>query len=180
MQRIYSAIYVCIALMLFSGAAAAQNLDMRLCDLSINTVAKSTFVPKSILFKIARLESGRRVQDQMVSWPWTLNNSGAGYFFASKSGAAQKLNKLMAAGKKNIDVGCMQLNIRWHAPYFNSTEAMLTPFENVSYAAKILNNCIAKPGLGKKRLSIIIQEIQNSTLSIMRSSAIWQSPICAS
>ncbi len=138
MQRIYSAIYVCIALMLFSGAAAAQSLDMRLCDQSINTVAKSTFVPKSILFKIARLESGRRVQDQMVSWPWTLNNSGAGYFFASKSGAAQKLNKLMAAGKKNIDVGCMQLNIHWHARYFNSIEAMLSPFENVSYAAKYL------------------------------------------
>ena len=98
MQRIYSAICVCIALMLFSSAAVAQNLDMRLCDQSIEKVTRSTFVPKSILLKIARLESGRRVQDQMVSWPWTLNNSGAGYFFASKSGASKKLQKLMAAG----------------------------------------------------------------------------------
>ena len=150
MQRIYSAIYVCIALMLFSGAAAAQNLDMRLCDQSINTVAKSTFVPKSTLLKIARLESGRRVQDQMVSWPWSLNSSGSGYFFASKSGAAQKLNKLMAAGKKNIDVGCMQLNIRWHARYFNSIEAMLSPFENVSYAAKYLEQLYRETGSWEK------------------------------
>ena len=150
MQRIYSAIFMCIALMLFSGVAAAQNLDMRLCDQSINTVAKSTFVPKTILLKIARLESGRRVQDQMVSWPWTLNNSGAGYFFASKSGALKKLQKLMAVGKKNIDVGCMQLNIRWHSRYFNSVEAMLSPFENVSYAAKYLEQLHRETGSWEK------------------------------
>jgi hypothetical protein len=95
MKRIYPAIYMCIALMLFSGAAVAQSLDMRLCDQSINTVSKSTFVPKSILLKIARLETGRRVQDQMVSWPWTLNNSGAGYFFCiqiRRIGKAAKVN----------------------------------------------------------------------------------------
>ena len=76
MQRIFSTLYLIFALMVFGGAALAQSLDRRLCDQSIKAVAKSTFVPKSVLLKIARLESGRRVQDQMVSWPWTLNNSG--------------------------------------------------------------------------------------------------------
>jgi len=152
MQRIFSTLYFIGALTVFIGAAAAQNLDMRLCDQSIETVAKSTFVPKSVLLKIARLESGRRVQDQMVSWPWTLNNSGAGYFFSSKSGASEKLQKLMAAGKKNIDVGCMQLNIRWHARYFNSTSAMLSPFENVSYAAKYLEQLYRETGSWEKTI----------------------------
>jgi hypothetical protein len=150
MQRFYSVIYLSIALMLISGAAAAQKLDMRLCDKSIETVAKSTFVPRSVLVKIARLESGRRVQDQMVSWPWTLNNAGVGQFFASKSGASEKLQKLMAAGKKNVDVGCMQLNIRWHARYFNSISAMLSPFENVSYAAKYLEQLYRETGSWEK------------------------------
>ena len=150
MQRIFSTLYLIFALTVFGGAALAQSIDMRLCDQSIKAVAKSTFVPKSVLLKIARLESGRRVQDQMVSWPWTLNNSGAGYFFASKSDASVKLQKLMAAGKKNIDVGCMQLNIRWHARYFNTTSAMLSPFENVSYAAKYLEQLYRETGSWEK------------------------------
>ena len=150
MQRIFATIYLIGALMVFGGAAAAQNLDMQLCDQSIAKVAKSTFVPRSVLVKIARLESGRRVQGQSVSWPWTLNNGGAGYFFASKSGASEKLQKLMAAGKKNVDVGCMQLNIRWHARYFNSISAMLSPFENVSYAAKYLEQLYRETGSWEK------------------------------
>ena len=56
----------------------------------------------------------------------------------------------MAAGKQNIDLGCMQLNIRWHARYFTSIEAMLSPFENVSYAAKYLEQLYRETGSWEK------------------------------
>lgn len=150
MRPTYSTIYLIFSLLVWSTSTAAQTPDMQLCDQSIETVSKSTFVPQSVLLKIARLESGRRVQDQTVSWPWTLNNAGKGYYFSSKSAASRKLRKLRAAGKKNIDVGCMQLNIRWHSRYFADIDAMLSPFENVSYAAKYLEQLYHETGSWEK------------------------------
>ena len=152
MRLIFGTVYCIFILLAFSGASAGQNFDYMLCDKSIQRVAKSTFVPKKILIKIARLESSRRIEEQIVSWPWTLNNAGTGYYFSSKLDASEKLKQLIAAGKKNIDVGCMQLNIRWHARFFNSTSEMLSPFENVSYASRYLEQLYRETGSWEKTI----------------------------
>lgn len=150
MRSHYFTIYFICALLTLSTSAFARTPDMQLCDQSIETVSKATFVPQSVLLKIARLESGRRFQDQTVSWPWTLNNAGEGHYFSSRSAASDKLRKLLALGRKNIDVGCMQLNIRWHARYFPDIASMLSPFENVSYAAKYLEQLYHETGSWEK------------------------------
>lgn len=152
MKLLYSTLCLIFTLLALSTFAVAQTHEMQLCDRSIETVSKSTFVPHSVLIKIARLESGRSIQNQTVSWPWTLNNAGKGYYFGSKSATLEKLRKLMAAGKKNIDVGCMQLNIRWHSRYFADMSAMLSPFENVSYAAKYLEQLYNETGSWEKAI----------------------------
>ena len=41
-------------------------------------------------------------------------------------------------GSKNIDVGCMQLNYRWHKGAFNSLDDMFDPEKNIQYAAKFV------------------------------------------
>jgi hypothetical protein len=121
-----------------------------LCDSSIESVAQTTSVPKEVLYKIARLETGRRVKGEHVSWPWSLNNAGKGYFLETKTAALNKLGDLIALGEKNVDVGCMQLNLRWHARYFDSLEEMVSPTENVSYAAKFLEQLYKETGSWEK------------------------------
>ena len=132
-----------------SGLQASVN---KLCDESIEKAAYSTSVPKHVLYKIARLESGRRYKGDYVSWPWSLNNAGKGYVLDTKTEALNKLGSLMARGKKNIDVGCMQLNLRWHARYFDSIEEMMSPDENVAYAAKFLQQLFKETGTWEKSI----------------------------
>ena len=58
--------------------------------------------------------------------------------------------KLKAQGKTNIDVGCMQLNLRWHAKFFNSLEQMMHPYDNVRYAARYLEKLYEETGSWEK------------------------------
>lgn len=119
-------------------ASLAGASDSDLCDQSINLVAKNSIVPREVIYKIARLESGRHIDGRQVSWPWSLNNSGRGYFLKDRAEALAKLAKLKAQGKTNIDVGCMQLNIRWHAEFFKNFAQMINPLDNVQYAVSYL------------------------------------------
>ena len=101
-------------------ASFAEGSDSQLCDQSIEIVAQNSFVPREIIYKIARLESGRHVNGRHVSWPWSINNGGKGYFLNDSTTALSTLSSLRAQGKTNIDVGCMQLNIRWHADFLTA------------------------------------------------------------
>ena len=103
-------------------ASFAESSEADLCDQSIEQVASTSVVPRDVIFKIARLESGRLIDGRHVSWPWSLNNGGKGYFLKDRATALSTLAQLKAQGKTNVDVGCMQLNIRWHSDFFNSPE----------------------------------------------------------
>ncbi|MFN4154118.1 MAG: transglycosylase SLT domain-containing protein [Paracoccaceae bacterium] len=71
-------------------------------------------------------------------WPWAVNQAGAGSFFDTKADAMNHVARAMADGKSNIDVGCFQINIRWHGAEFASLSAMFDPTENAIYAARFL------------------------------------------
>ena len=131
-------------------ASFAEGSDSRLCDESIEIVAASSFVPREVLYKIARLESGRHMDGRHVSWPWSLNNGGKGYFLKDSATALSTLSSLRAKGKTNIDVGCMQLNIRWHADFFDSLQQMMNPLDNVRYAARYLEQLYKETGSWEK------------------------------
>ena len=67
----------------FCGVQCAR-LKWAVCDQKIVEVARDTSVPAEILYRIARLETGRTVDGEYISWPWALNNGGAAYFMESK------------------------------------------------------------------------------------------------
>jgi len=138
----------CVGLLLFfmpQSLYAAVD-DSSICDESIARAAQESTVPRAVLMKIARLESGRKVNKEFVSWPWTLNNGGKGYFLSSEADALDLLTKLSNSGKTNVDVGCMQLNIKWHAKYFSNFSEMLSPEHNTLYAAKYLEQLYKETG----------------------------------
>lgn len=95
-------------------------------------------IPSGLLLAIATVESG--------SEPYALNIQGKSVIGRNKTEAANLIHEALAKGITNIDVGVMQLNIRWHRENFGSIEEMLEPKKNIEYAASFLLTLYKKYG----------------------------------
>ncbi len=117
-----------------------------ICVTSARQASAQTGVPLSVLIAITQTETGRRVDGAMQPWPWTINMEGAGHWFPTR---AEALDFAMAgadAGRVSFDVGCFQINYRWHGENFDSVAAMFDPVENALYAARFLAGLHAEKG----------------------------------
>jgi hypothetical protein len=99
-------------------------------------------IPRQLLFAVASTESGRWHDGAGVAlpWPWTVNAEGKGYYFANKSEAIAAVVRLRSQGVSSIDVGCMQINLKYHPNAFTSLTQAFDPERNVNYAANFLKN----------------------------------------
>ena len=50
----------------------------------------------------------------------------------------KKASKMARNKRNSVDVGCMQLNTRYHKKAFASYKDMLDPIKNITYAAQLL------------------------------------------
>jgi hypothetical protein len=114
--------------------------DKNVCEEIAHEVEISNKLPKNILASISLVESGRKDEAGLVKpWPWSLNHAGKSVFFASKAETLQYLKKNITPNFKNIDVGCMQVNVRWHRENFDTLDSMIDPRKNIEYAALFLS-----------------------------------------
>lgn len=95
-------------------------------------------IPDNILLAIGIQEAGRRVNGKLTIWPWTANARGKGVFFDNKEALEDWVRQTQSAGTQSVDVGCMQVNQKWHARHFASLEEATDPKANVDYAARFL------------------------------------------
>lgn len=95
-------------------------------------------IPDNLLLAIGIQEAGRQVGGQLMIWPWTANVHGRGAFFDSKDALEKWVRETQSDGQRSIDVGCMQVNLRWHAHEFPSLKKAINPAMNVDYAARFL------------------------------------------
>lgn len=97
-------------------------------------------LPPYMLGSISITESGRTDPDTKakVAWPWTVTSGGEGQYFPTKAAAVAEVRRLQKAGVENIDIGCMQINLKYHPKAFASIEAGFDPETNVRYAASFL------------------------------------------
>ena len=97
--------------------------------------------PRGLIAAITLTETGRRgPQGKLEAWPWTINAEGRGYHFTSKREAIRAVRRLMAEGKRSIDIGCMQVNLRFHPRAFTSLEEAFDPEANIAYAISFLKD----------------------------------------
>ena len=97
-------------------------------------------IPRRILESISLAESGRyhKPSRALIAWPWTVNNGGRGRYYRTKNEAMNAVRRLRALGERNIDVGCMQVNLMHHPKAFRNLATAFDPATNIDYAARYL------------------------------------------
>lgn len=129
--------------------AAPEPLDIKeVCTAAILRAEKLEGIPDRLLLAVAMAESGRwdKATRSSYAWPWTVTNGGAGSFFDDQAAAMQHVMALKGAGQTNIDVGCMQVNLRAHPKAFSDLESAFDPLTNARYAARFLKQLFQETG----------------------------------
>jgi hypothetical protein len=91
---------------------------------------KAFGIPELMLQSIVMQESGDN--------PWALNVDGQGLYPKSETEARRTLGVHLQQAK-NVDIGCGQISMKYHAAYFSQHPSMaLDPWINMVYASKIL------------------------------------------
>lgn len=128
------------------GFAMADARVAGVCNSAARRAAQSEGVPLDVMRAIARVETGRLRDGRLEPWPWTINVEGQGYWFTSEIEAKSYVFNIFKAGKRSFDIGCFQINYRWHGKAFRSIDAMFDPDENATYAARFLKDLYAELG----------------------------------
>lgn len=116
------------------------------CDRAARQAADALSVPLDVLLAITRTETGRTGDIGLTPWPWTVNMEGEGHWFEGRDEALAFVFKHFKRGARSFDVGCFQLNFKWHGAAFRSIEDMFDPYANAAYAAKFLAELHAELG----------------------------------
>lgn len=95
-------------------------------------------IPDNLLLAIGLQEAGRRLDGVDTVWPWTANALGQGAFLPNRNTLKSWVLAKQSEGIQSIDVGCMQVNLRWHGEAFRSLDHAMEPRANVDYAARFL------------------------------------------
>ena len=134
-----------------------NHKDIYSCENAAIKYESEYNIKKHMLETITNVETGQWNQDlgKRVAWPWTVNSQGKGRYFASKQEAVDEVKRLQSKGIKSIDVGCMQINLRYHPDAFASVEDALDPEKNVEYAAKFLTKLHKRSGNDWMRASMM-------------------------
>lgn len=109
-----------------------------LCRDAALAAANEYGIPPQVLLAITLTETGRSQGGTLQPWPWAINHAGDGAWYATEAEALAAIETLTDQGLRNFDVGCFQLNHRWHAGAFTSAADMINPARNAAYAARYL------------------------------------------
>ena len=146
-------IFASIFLFLIKSAYSAYPLNSKSCEIVIKNIENLTDIPENLLFSVGKAEAGRILENNKhVIWPWTVNHAGKSLFFDTKKQMKKYVLKNVEKKDFNLDVGCMQINLKWHKNNFKKISDMLAVEPNVSYAASFLLQLKNKHGSWDKAI----------------------------
>jgi len=130
---------------LSAGWAEQQSAQ---CNEGIAAAEQRQATAPGLLAAIAKAESGRPVPPLrgLQPWPWAVNADGAALYFDSKPAAVTWTRMALERGVRQIDVGCMQVNLQAHRNAFANLDAAFDPATNADYAARFLIRLQADAG----------------------------------
>lgn len=137
---------ICLGISSTGVHASQESETARICEQAAVIAARESGVPLDVLRAISLTETGRKGPDGFLPWPWTVNMEGIGKWFADPDKAKRYVDEHFARGARSFDVGCFQINYRWHGKQFDSIEAMFDPVINARYAARFLSELYDEMG----------------------------------
>lgn len=138
LRRLCKLVSLYLVFVTFSGRADARTDVAAMCEEAARIVSYESGVPLDVLRSISLTETGRRKDGEFLPWPWTVNMEGVGKWFDNYAEAQAYVDRHFARGARSFDVGCFQINYRWHGQAFSSLEEMFDPLANARYAARFL------------------------------------------
>ena len=128
-----------------ADAPQAFEKYSKTCSIAVQSQERQHDIPTGLLHAISLAESGRWIKNpatdkgENIAWPWTVTTGGKGYFLPNRLDAIAFVKSLQADGVENIDVGCMQINLKYHPNAFGSIAQAFDSRKNAAYAAKFLS-----------------------------------------
>ena len=146
-------IFISFFLFIIKDTYAATPKKNKSCEKVIETIEDLTDIPKNLILSIGKSESGRILKNNKhVIWPWTVNHAGKSLFFDTKKQMKKYVLENVEKKDFNLDVGCMQINLKWHKNNFKKISDMFAVEPNVSYAASFLLQLKNKHGSWDKAI----------------------------
>jgi soluble lytic murein transglycosylase-like protein len=136
---------MCLAapvLAIFLSSLVLARADDEACEREMTRAARLNDIPLNVLYAVGLTETGHHGQLS----PFDMNVDGRPVRSTSLSEAIAKFQAERTNGAKFIDIGCMQINQRWHGADFASLSDMFDPARNVRYAAAFLKQLKAQEG----------------------------------
>ena len=153
MKLFKTSIIFTISFLILAKEAFGDNIDkLKLCENTIESLELQTDIPKGLLLGIGKVEAIRKINNKYIIWPWTINHAGKSLFFDTKKQMTNYVFKNLKRNDFNIDVGCMQINIKWHKNNFKKISDMFEINPNISYAASFLQQLKNKYGSWDKAI----------------------------
>ncbi len=105
-------------------------------------------IPEGLLLAIGKRESGRydTRAGGVLPWPWAVNREGEGRLFETREEAITYVVAALRAGATSIDVGCFQINLKYHPTAFASLDEAFDPAANAAYAARFMTELHDRTG----------------------------------
>lgn len=130
----------------YPARAMAATDAMALCRNAAIRAADLHGVPREVMVAITLVETRTRRGGASGPWPWTVNVAGKGAWFDSRAAALLHAQGALAQGEKSFDIGCFQLNYKWHGQHFASIDQMFEPTSSGDYAARFVKSLHAETG----------------------------------
>lgn len=143
---------ICCALVALGWALPLRALSVEalpgadVCEWAARQAAEEMGVPIDIMGALTLTETGRRMEGAVRPWAWSANAEGEGTWFDDPQSAIAFAQDRVDQGRTNVDIGCFQLNYRWHGENFASVTQMFDPLENARYAANFVSQLHAQTG----------------------------------
>lgn len=146
-MRLTQALLAALSLLLLAVPPARAAAGDR-CLAAAAAVERERGLPRGLLQAIALAESGRwdPAEGRSYAWPWTVVSGSRSVYHDSREAALRHVRRLQAEGRRNIDVGCMQINLGYHPDAFARLDDAFDPREGASYAAGFLETLKAETG----------------------------------
>lgn len=113
-----------------------------ICESAASQAAQRYGIPVAVMQALTLTETGRKMNGRMRPWPWTVNVGGKGYWFDTRMDAIDFVQTKIPKSVRSYDLGCFQINLRWHGDAFGSKSEMFDPVLNADYAARFLRSLL--------------------------------------